>query len=475
MNSTEVASLGRTPRRARRLLNSLLQNKVVTPAGLNWLIASTDPFHDEQLNVEGFPDLSTSKCITQTLTYTTNITTPLGDTSLWDCHVFFNPNSPSIAFDYGSTFGLAFANKAYYRSLVDVCGNVTQSGSGLVIYGGTNAIGVANNVDWQTAGTGVTNADLQLPPTFCQGYYRVIGCGIEVTNTTAELYKGGTCTVYRSPAFSTCGTVQAIVSSTTATATTTATCTTVTEVNGVIKIENIDDVPPADSLVFQSRQIACDFANLPPSTQSTAALYPNSRTWGAADGCYIVCTMNSEGNPFVSPVPGRTSGLILGVDNNTLTTNVGLRTAWLPKWGPGPTNFYTPGLSSNLPYDISGAVFSGLNSNTTLQVTTRYFVERLPAISDPNLLVLARNPCPYDPMILELYSRAVLELPVAVKVGENPLGEWFFDILQALAGVAPAIGAAFGPVGAAVGAGIGGVGTAALQSRKARQAAKKKG
>jgi len=181
--------------------------------------------------------------------------------------------------------------------------------------------------------------------------------------------------------------------------------------------------------------------------------------------------MNSEVNPFITPVPGKTSGLILGLDNNTLTTGSGNRTVWLPRFGPTATAplFYTPGMCHNIPYDISGAVFSGLNQQTTLQVTARYFVERLPAISDPNLLVLARNPCPYDPMVLELYSRTILELPVGVKVGENPLGEWFFDILQTLAGIAPVIGSAFGPIGAAVGTAVGGVGTAALQHRKAKQ------
>lgn len=478
MNSTEVASLGRTPRRARRLLNSLLTNKVVTPAGLNWLIASTDPFHDEQLNVEGFPDLSTSKCITQTLTYTTNVSTPNGDSSLWDCHVFFNPNTPPLVYESASGTGLTGVNQAFYRSIINPMGQVSQSGAGLVLCAGTNAIAVANAANWQTASTGTSNQELRLPANFCQGYYRVIGCGIEVTNTTAELYKGGTVTVYRSPAFSSQGSVNSFISSTVTTVTTTSTVTSsvVTEVNGVIKLEVAPEEPMLTT--FTLANIPCDFANLPPATQPEAALYPNSRTWGAADGCYIVCTMNCEGNPFTSPVPAKTSGLILGVDNNSLTTTTGNRTAWLPKYGPvnvGTGTFNTPGLCSSIPFDISGAVFSGLNSQTTLQITTRYFVERLPAISDENLLVLARNPCPYDPMVLELYSRCILELPVAVKVGENPLGEWFFDVLQALAAAAPAVGAAFGPVGAAIGTAVGGVGTAALTARKNKQAAKKKG
>jgi hypothetical protein len=394
--------------------------------------------------------------------------------------VFFNPNTPPLVVTDGAGTGLASSNNAFYRSLVDPIGNVQQTGTGLVLFSGVNAIAVASNTDWQAASTGSSSNALQIPAEFTQGYYRVIGAAFEVTNTTAELYKGGTVTVYRSPAFSCRGSLQTITGPYETSLVSTTVTTPVTQVNssGVVKILETTETKSSLFPQWYYVNIPCDYQNLPPSTQSAAALYPNSRTWGATDGCYIVMTMNSEANPFVAPVSGKTSGLLLGIDNNTLTTGDGNRTAWLPRWGGagGPT-FRTPGLSSNIPFDISGAVFAGLNSNTTLQVTAKYFVERLPAISDKNLLVLARNPCPYDPMILELYSRAILSLPVGVKVGENPLGEWFFDILQALAGAAPAIGAAFGPIGAGIGTAIGVGGTAALQARKAakQQPPKKKG
>jgi len=79
-----------------------------------------------------------------------------------------------------------------------------------------------------------------------------------------------------------------------------------------------------------------------------------------------------------------------------------------------------------------------------MQVTTRYYIERNPTVADPNLLVLARTPCPYDPVVQEIYTRCMEELPVGVKVGMNPLGEWFTEVLQGIGEWAPKIGSALG-------------------------------
>jgi hypothetical protein len=108
-------------------------------------------------------------------------------------------------------------------------------------------------------------------------------------------------------------------------------------------------------------------------------------------------------------------------------------------------------LSKLLPFDVNGSIFTGLSNETTLQVTVKYYVERIPTVSDPDLLVLSRPSPQYDPMAVEIYSRAMSELPVAVAVGENPLGEWFNDVLDTVSEFAPALGSVFGPMGAAAG------------------------
>jgi hypothetical protein len=93
-----------------------------------------------------------------------------------------------------------------------------------------------------------------------------------------------------------------------------------------------------------------------------------------------------------------------------------------------------------MPWDISGCVFSGLNPNSTLQVNLKLLFERVPSQSNKDLLVLARTPPGYDGMALEIYSKAMEKLPVGVPVGENPLGEWFADVLKVVGDVAPVVG-----------------------------------
>jgi len=111
-----------------------------------------------------------------------------------------------------------------------------------------------------------------------------------------------------------------------------------------------------------------------------------------------------------------------------------------------------------VPFDLSGAYFTGLNTNTTLDVTVRLYIEVLPTQLNQGLLVLS-EPCPpADPRALELYSKVIGDLPPGVPVGMNADGSWFKDVLKTIASYAPTIGGALGsviPGGALIGKGVG--------------------
>jgi len=254
----------------------------------------------------------------------------------------------------------------------------------------------------------------------------LIATGVEVVNTTAALYKGGAVTVYRSP------------------------CPKST-MTGETYSGTSD--PVLNSLGSFPVGI------LPPSTQANASLFPNSKTWGAEEGVYIVGALNTTENPYYTPAPG-----ISGLLSPTSAASMEAGTGWvgyLPrilKPDSPADNHDLSACSTVWPWDVSGCVFSGLNENSTLQVTVRYYIERHPSIAEPDLLVLARTPCPYDPTVQEIYARAMHELPVGVPVGMNPLGEWFNEVLDAVATWAPQIGSAVGniiPGANIVGKGIG--------------------
>jgi len=271
--------------------------------------------------------------------------------------------------------------------------------------------------DWVSAtDPAVTNfPDLSIPPEYCSGSFRVVAMGYEVVNTTAELYKGGSVTAYRSP-------------------------NPITP--GVVYTTTYDP----QSIQSQYLSTPVKFGVIPPTNLPDAALYPNSKTWGATEGIYQIATQNSMNNDFISPVPS-CAGLLTPSDYTDLENGVGWVT-YLPPM-TSASGLAISGISSltqPLPFDISGCIFAGLSPETSLQVTVRYYFERNPGVSDPNLLVLARPPAAFDPTALEIYSRALDELPVACRFGDNPIGEWFSDVLKAIGDYAPIIGDALGNV-----------------------------
>jgi hypothetical protein len=265
------------------------------------------------------------------------------------------------------------------------------------------------------------NFNCSFQAAFSEGNRRLIACGYEVVNTTAELYKQGTVTCYRTPS-NLCH----------------------------ASLSDTDDVP-----------FYAQLATLFPTNQSDAQLFPNARTWGAIDGVYSVATLNTINNPFTQNLPG-TAGIISMFTEDELIAGDGTLAYFPPQNAP---------CNRQLPYDCHGAIFAGLSPQTTLQLTVRYYWELIPDVSDPMMLVMAKpSPC-VDPLALQLYSRALEHLPVAVPVSENPLGEWFDTVMDVLTTALPVIGSAIplpyaGTIGSAAGA--------AAQAAKTYNAAQRK-
>jgi len=409
----------RSERRVMAHLNRLINSRQMTKNGKDWLIVATDPFHDTEATCEGFPDVEGSRTIVQCVTQTTNVKTPLSTDANWDCHVFLFPTTPN--WDPGN--GDSVLPGAFYQTAIDPTG-VAEEGSQLSLlplYAGYNVLTCANGEDWLAATTsdGSSTSAIAWPTTFGAGQVRLIGAAYEVVNTTAEINKQGSVTSYRSPS---------------------------TETMSLI-------TPGIDAAGRLYQHV--EFNALPPTTQPEAALFPNSCTWAAAEGAYGIATMNRTTNVFTAPVPGW-SGLIQTPTQASLIAG-DARFAYLPAWILVGDDFeYVATANSHtIPFDVHGSVFAGLSSTSTLQITSRYFFERIPDTSDPNLLVLCKPSPSYDPLSLEIYSHAIAELPIAVKVNENPLGEWFEDVLGVVSAALPVVGGALSgviPGGAVMGA-----------------------
>jgi hypothetical protein len=414
---TEIVAM-RAPRRAKTIINKLLNSRAMTEEGLNWLTLATDPFHDAALSPCGLPDMSTTNSVVQCFTYTQNIAVPsfLTAGSIWDCQVFFCPTS-FITPNATASTALTAINYTASSGMVNIPSPIP---GGQFVNGGYNVVNGPTGFDWQqlnapaNAWQNVGNR-LSYPAAASTGQYRLVACGYEVVNTTPDLYKGGSVTVYRSP-------------------------------------NNLGDrqmnIHNAASYFLQ-----VDGILLPPSTQTEAQLYPTSKTWGAEEGVYGIGVQSDIDNPFLAPQPTCPfwwyAPSLSDINGNVMYTAFSF--APVPA-NDGVGNVYT--LAQTFPYENHGAIFTGLNYNSTLQVTVKYYVERVPTTSEPDLLVLSRPPTPYDPLALEIYNKAITELPVAVKVGENPLGEWFGEVLDIMVNVAPIVGGMAGPGGALMGSGV---------------------
>jgi len=406
-----ISSTIRAPRKARAILDRMMLNRTVTPKGVEWLIAATDPFHDTELSVSGYPDISATRSLCQTVTKTFTVETPLSIPANWDAHVFFLP----LTYAFGSSVASGVANNpGYYPTQMNMPGQINQAAINTLptpLYGGVNVIGCAAGTAWNDVSAD-NQANVAFDPTFSTDTHRLIGCGFEVVNTTAELYKGGSVTSYRIPSQ---------VSE-----------YTVTNLNQAL------DISPVKFIVA------------PPMTQQGATLYPDSKTWAASEGVYSISTLNTTQNAYYTPAPS-CGGVIVSPGTTMLTaaTNtVGSQTMiWIP--ANGASNGGNP-LARNcctaMPWDVNGCVFSGLNTNTALTVTAKYYYERLPSPSNPQLLVLTKQPAPFDPIIMEIYARCMADLPIACPVGDNPLGEWFTEVLDTVAEWAPKIGNALGTI-----------------------------
>jgi hypothetical protein len=186
--------------KAQKVLDRIAMHTGLTEDGKKWMIEVLDPMHDKKMDVVGYPDRETAPSIVQMVKQSVDISIPTASgwaTNQWGVHIMIDDN----AIPCGTNQFQAGSDNAY------VLLNNTSSASRLFPIGGVNIVAflMSNTADptWQVnTGSAVPNVQLQglaLPPGYLSGKTRVISQGMEVVNTTAELYKGGTLLVYESP------------------------------------------------------------------------------------------------------------------------------------------------------------------------------------------------------------------------------------------------------------------------------------
>lgn len=435
-----------------KFLTKLWQSGYLTADGKLWFDIATDPFGDYQREYAGYPDQQIGSSIVSRVQQQMTIKKPAGlGSGNWSCMI--------CTFPWTNDFkdGGAVLNNSFF-DLMDFKGNcIKRNFAGAPAYSQQLfPVTVFFALDDAPIGPFSSNAGynkgMGVPSNFTNGNHRVVAWGLEVTDTTADIYKQGSCTVFKQNANATdpmtgmyIGTITSFDKNKDRELPQKILQRGSTEVTAVNDINNFS--------VFSYQTVPC-----PPKNLAEANLLPGTRTWAAKEGAYLVMTMNSPENP--AKQPDSTQPFILNTD--TVVQGSQTETA-IPCIAPA--NYYPgfinnwPGISENLisqpdqyydmvPYHQSGAYFTGLNDLTSLVITVNWYIEKLPGRSDTTLSVLARPSAQYDPFALMLYDHALRYMPVGVPVRENGFGTWFNDVInqisQYVTPIARAIGGSTG-------------------------------
>jgi hypothetical protein len=380
--------------------------------GKDWLIIAMDPFHDRQLtNLRGYPDNEVGSSIVQIIKQSVQISATSGGGAApaapWDCHIALVP-----------TLNVAGLTNSSPRqnNVMGFADNANQ----LKPFGGLMAQAAFTSgapVDWNPSFVSTGRlAQLALDEAYNSGLSRVIGIGFEVCDTTADLYRQGSCMVYRqseprcAPAY-----------------------------YGLL-----DTTLPTDKWVtggFTGQPL-----RLPPRTTQEAALFPGTEQWAAEEGCYIPAILHSIENAPIMTNYTQPVWYAAG-QQDTLQANAVLPTPNTtslyfpyPQWIgqtvsvtgiPTPQEVRAIGMPPHkiFNYHQCGAIFTGLNPQSTLTINFNVIIETFPSISEKNLLVLA-TPSPYsDPIALKIYSECAQKAMAGYRFKDNGLGKAFAEMV----------------------------------------------
>ena len=174
----------------------------------------------------------------------------------------------------------------------------------------------------------------------------------------------------------------------------------------------------------------------PPATLVEAALTPDSRTWAVRHGVYIPGVLDCDVPP--RPTPAEPNNVLLvpkTMDPGYYTSATGL-TCFSPVSGVAGKTF----LQTN-DFSTRGAFLEGLHENEVLTIKVRFYVWRMPEITDASSVALASvfPRTPYTGVFLEALKRIQSRMPYGVQLRENEEGTWFNTLFDSVLGSLPTV------------------------------------
>lgn len=412
------------------------------PEAVAWLKTALDPFHDYDVSIAGIPDNDSQPSVVQVIPITTTLTAPpnlsVGET--WSAQIVTLPLTNTVmggsffAIDEGAPTGQG-ARRSQDGSQFYNLGTVT------VVRHGDNVSGQHNQAwshslseaEENTFGDPARVSDaFSIDTGGTKGIKKLIAGGFEVHNDTAALYKQGSVTAFSASQFVAPLSVGFVANGTAAALDTTA------------------------SRSFRQ----------PPANRQEAASHPSSRTWEAAEGCYVPIRLGDT-----THYQGAQSAVYHHARHNQLfDSNCGFQQN-MESFGVPYTGSFV-GRFRHADIEMTGAYFSGLSQETVLTLTIKFVVEIAPSASDAQLMYMMSPTPEYCPKAIEMYHAAVRSLPPGVPVNMNNKGDWYRMVTKALDAAAPVIlplVAAASPSAAAIASAALSANSAVAQATKPKQ------
>jgi hypothetical protein len=395
----------------------------LTMAGEEWLTVALDPFHDAPQRIQGQPTYERADTIVQCIKGTVDFKRTPG-AGPWDLHIALLNQDVTTGENGGLNssirqtrrFGDMLGSRVVPGSnnTQDTFGLLTsaQCSTGLKTW--PNGAGPADaSVEYRGHGPTKTVLDGGTPPkwtrnnNYMDGQHKIIAIGWEVVNTTPLLYRGGSATCYRAPQLS----------------------------------EEVYTNLYNDQGVIQQAYHEMSYNRAPPANVDEAALLPDSTSWDAALGCYMVGTLQGELNPFEKPksllrIYDGIEAHATADSRGVLWTGIQAENSTSPDWAAAATDTCPTSMSANN-FATSGIYFHNLPEQTVLTMNWRVIVERAPSVSETDLVVLTSPSPTYDELAWRFYSEARSRMPVGVPLNQNFFGTWFKDAAKAAVGAVP--------------------------------------
>lgn len=388
----------------------------------------------------GLPDDTTGNSVVRFFKKKLTISRPTGVpvTDNWDCHIFSLPIFDPAHF---CTRNINGNNGIEFTGAGDVS---SQFGTLNIVSGPADGVWFSE-VDGIKGSSSITNLtpDLTLSR---RSLARVIGMGFEVHNDTPTLYKGGSVTCYDCP-------------------------------QGDYEPTMVYGPRAWNSTNDGNISMSGPFLELrrPPDNVSECMQLPNSVTWEASEGCYVVNKIDLSRSNYKQPnnVP-----IIFFGQGGAVDQGAPVHKELVSTWET-PGN-YSSGSAKYLygtdpayrltALHTSGAYFNGLPPQSVLTLEVHIIVESLP-VNDQAELALATPAAEYDPFALQMYEKSIRTLKSGVPVHMNAKGDWWKMVGSALLKAAPVVAGSINPL---LGTAVQGVITAGRAAKNAYESNKSK-